>query len=214
MKHKLILITVLALGSMAHAQGFLSNLSLGAGVQGVVPSSTFTRSLAEANSPNVGTQAASNSAAGVGDVRYDFGRHSAFDISVSVYRSSQYYYPSTQFLNWVQSNNVEFIGSYIIRLPSKERLKPYALIGGGMVRFSPNNNFSTGIAPSSQTKPAFAYGFGTDIKMSDHLALRLQYRGLVMSEPSFGLAENDPNGFGTGLKMHVVEPSLAVIYHF
>jgi opacity protein-like surface antigen len=214
LKHKLILITVLALGSMAHAQGFLSNLSLGAGLQGVFPSSTFTRSLAEANSPNVGSQAASNSVGGVGDVRYDFGRHSAFDISVTFNRNTEYYYPSSQFLNFVQTNNIEVIGSYIIRLPAREHLKPYALIGGGEVRFSPNNNFSTGLAPSSQMKPAFAYGFGTDLKFNDHWAVRLQYRGLVRSEPNFGLAINDPNGFGTGLKTHVVEPSIAVIYHF
>jgi opacity protein-like surface antigen len=199
---------------MAHAQGFLSNLSLGAGGQGIFPASTFTRSLALANSPNVGTQAASNSIGGLGDVRYDFGRHSAFDLSFTFNRSTQYYYPSTQFLNFVQSNNLEIIGSYIIRLPAKEHLKPYFLIGGGAVHFSPNNNFSTGIAPSSQMKPAFAYGFGTDFPFSDRWAVRLQYRGLVMSEPNFGLATNDPNGFGTGLKMHVVEPSIAVIYHF
>jgi len=199
---------------MAHAQGFLSNLSLGAGGQGIFPASTFTRSLAIVNSPDVGTQAASNSIGGLGDVRYDFGRHSAIDLSVTVNRSTQYYLPTGLFTEYVQSNNVEIIGSYIVRLPAKEHLKPYFLVGGGAVRFSPNNDFSTGLAPSSQMKPAFAYGFGTDLPLSDHWAVRLQYRGLVMGEPNFGLAVNNSNGFGTGLKMHVVEPSIAVIYHF
>ena len=148
-------------------------------------------------------------------MRYDFGRHSAFDLSVTVNRNTEYLpifrrVPSPV----IQTNNIEVIGSYIIRLPSKEHLKPYALIGGGMVHFSPNNNFSSGLIPSSQMKPAFAYGFGTDLPFSDHWAVRLQYRGLVRGEPNFGLATNSEFGFGTGLKTNVAEPSIAVIYHF
>ncbi|MGC2209523.1 MAG: outer membrane beta-barrel protein [Candidatus Korobacteraceae bacterium] len=215
MKHKLIFITVLALGSMAHAQGFLSNLSLGAGGEGIFPGSSFTRSAAiNSFGTNNTTQSTSNSIGGLGDVRYDFGRHSAFDLSVTVNRSTEYSEYSGEYPEFIQSNNFELIGSYIIRLPAKEHLKPYFLVGGGMVHFSPNNNFSTGLTPSSQFKPAFAYGFGTDLPVSDHWAVRLQYRGLVRGEPNFGLAANNINGFGSGLKTNVAEPSIAFIYHF
>jgi opacity protein-like surface antigen len=218
LKFKLILITVLAFGSMAHAQGFLSNLSIGAGFQGVFPSTTFTKSVVENDSLGTnGTQATTNSVGYVGDARYDFGRHSALDLSVTFNRDSELFFNAGGggsfggFLTRVQTNNLEVIGSYIIRLPSNQHLKPYALIGGGLVHFSPNNNFTTEGIPSSEMKPAFAYGFGADLKVSDSWAVRLQYRGLIRGEPEFGLA-SEP--FGTGLKTNVSEPSIMVVYHF
>lgn len=215
MKRKLIFVTILALGSMAHAQGFLSNLSIGAGGEGIFPGSSFSRSAAiNSFGSNNTTESTSNSIGGLGDVRYDFGRHSAFDISVTVNRSTEYSEFAAESIVFVQTNNFEVIGSYIIRLPAKEHLKPYFLLGGGMVHFSPNNNLSTGLVPSSQFKPAFAYGFGTDLPFNDHWAVRLQYRGLVRGEPNLGLAVNNENGFGSGVKVNVAEPSIALIYHF
>jgi opacity protein-like surface antigen len=213
LKLKLILITVLAFGSMAHAQGILSNISIGAGFQGVFPSASFTKSVVENNTLGTnGTQATTNSAGYVGDARYDFGRHSALDLSVTFYRNSELFFNAdTTGFTRVQTNNLEFIGSYIIRFPSTLHLKPYALIGGGVVHFSPNNNFTTEGTPASQMKPAFAYGFGADLKVSDNWAVRLQYRGLVRGDPQFGLA-SEP--FGAGLKTHVAEPSIMVVYHF
>ncbi len=112
----------------------------------------------------------------VADARYDFGHHSALDFSVTVNRNTEYFLQSASdsfnsaFLTHVQTNNAEIIGSYIVRLPSNEHVKPYALLGGGVVRFSPNNNFTTGLSPSTDTKPAFAYGFGTDFKLSERWA--------------------------------------------
>jgi opacity protein-like surface antigen len=200
LKLKLILIALLAFGSMAHAQGFVSHLSVGAGFEGIFPASTFTKSTAETNTyPN--TQTTTDSVGALADVRYDFGRHS-------------FYYAYSQNVSRIQSNNGEMIGSYIIRLPSNEHLKPYFLLGGGLVRFSPNNNsYNTGI-PSTDTKIAFAYGFGSDFKISDHWGLRLQYRGLLRADPDFKLLGNVNNPFGTGVKAHVPEPSVQIVYHF
>jgi opacity protein-like surface antigen len=218
LKFKLILVTVLALGSMAHAQGFLSNFSVSAGFEGIFPAATFTKSSAEA-SLNANTQVTTYSVGAVGGVRYDFGRHSAFDFAYTYNRNSELFFPtsasgfSSGYLERVKSNDSEFIGTYVVRLPSNERLKPYALVGGGMVYFSPvSNGFNTGITPSTQTKPAFAYGFGNDFKLTDHFFIRLQYRGLVRGEPDFKLITAGP--FGTGLKTHVPEPSIQVVYHF
>jgi opacity protein-like surface antigen len=211
LKSKLILITVLALGCMAHAQGFASNLSVSVGLQGVFPGSTFTKSQAVVfGLPS--TQSTTNSVGALGSVRYDFGRHSAVDIAVTVNRNSELFFngETTSFTR-VQTNNAEIVGSYIFRLPSNAHVKPYFLLGGGVVRFSPNSAFTTAGIPQTDTKPVFAYGFGTDFKMSDHVYLRLQYRGLVRSEPDFKLA-SEP--FGTGLKTHVAEPSIQVVYHF
>jgi opacity protein-like surface antigen len=213
LKLKLIFITVLAFGSIAYAQGFKSNLSIGAGFEGIFPAATFTKSMAEtSNGFNAFTQSTTNAVGAIGDARYDFGRHSAIDLSVTVNRSSELTESAaSQLLTRVQSNNVEIIGTYLFRLPSNEHVKPYALFGGGVVRFSPNNNFTTGGTPQSDMKPAFAYGFGTDFPVKTHWAIRLQYRGLLRGDPNFKLS-SEP--FGTSLKTHVAEPSIQLVYHF
>ena len=215
MKFKLILITVLAFGSMAHAQGIVSNISIGAGFQGIFPAGTFTKNTLEANGA-ANTQSTTSSVGAVADARYDFGRHSAVGLAVTINRSSELFFQGNGFnsgtFTRVLSNNAEVIGSYIFRLPANDRVKPYAMFGGGMIRFSPvDGGFTTGGTPSSETKPAFAYGFGTDLKFTDHWGVRLQYRGLVRTAPDFKLA-SEP--FGTQLHTHVAEPSLQLVYHF
>jgi opacity protein-like surface antigen len=211
LKLKLILITVLALGSLAHAQGFLSNFSIGAGLQGIFPAATTTKGSANLSGfPN--TQSTTDSVGIVADARYDFGHHSALDFSVTVNRNTEVFFNGeTQNTDRVQTNNLEMIGSYIFRLPSNERVKPYALVGGGLVRFMPNNNYTTGLTPATDMKAAFAYGLGGDVKVNDRWAVRLQYRGLLRTDPDFKLTSAP---FGTGLRAHVPEPSIMVVYHF
>jgi opacity protein-like surface antigen len=137
-------------------------------------------------------------------------------LAVTLNRNSELFLQGNGFdsgtFTHVQTNNAEIIGTYIFRLPSNERVKPYALFGGGMVRFSPNNNSNTNPSPQTQMKPAFAYGFGTDFQMTEHWALRLQYRGLLRNDPDFKLLSSAP--FGTGLRSHVPEPSIQIVYHF
>jgi len=217
LKLKLILVTVLAFGSMACAQGFTSNLSIGLGFEGIFPASTFTKAITEANFYAGGTQTATNSVGAVADARYDFGRHSALGAAVTVNRNSEIFYNNLgQGVSRIKSNNFEMIGTYIFRLPSNEHVKPYAMFGGGMVRFSPVSNQVLNTAtPQADMKPAFAYGFGTDLKVSDHWSVRLQYRGLFRTEPDFKLTSSDASvNFGTGLRGHVAEPSIQAVYHF
>jgi opacity protein-like surface antigen len=214
LKLKFVLITVLAFGSMAHAQSILSNLSIGAGFEGIFPSATFDKApIATGSYPT--TQSSTNSVGAVADARYDFGKHSAVGLAVTVNRNSEIFFNQVQAVTRVQTNNAEVIGSYIFRLPSNERVKPYAMFGGGMVRFAPNQNFTTGGTPSTSMKPAFEYGFGTDLLMNAHWAIRLQYRGLLRADPDFKLSSTDETStFGTALRSHVAEPSIQLVYHF
>jgi opacity protein-like surface antigen len=216
LRRTLILVTILALGGLAQAQGFLSRLSLAAGGEGIVPAST---SIKDANGLNSTTQTTKKSLGAIVSARIGFGNHSAFDFSVTANRSSE---TSSKIVSgvpslpdYVKSNNLEFIGSYVFRLPSTDRFHPYFLVGGGMVRFSPiDNGFTTSVVPQTQTKGAFAYGFGADVDFNDSWSLRLQYRGLVRGDPDFGLQTSTIAPFGTGSKTHVVEPSIQVVYHF
>jgi opacity protein-like surface antigen len=218
LKLKLILVTVLAFAGMAHAQGIMSNISIGAGVEGIFPAGTFTKGITENNFASGGTQATTDSVGGTVDARYDFGRHSAFGVAATYNRNSELFFNNNgEVPNRVKTNDTELIGTYIFRLPSNEKVKPYAMFGGGMVIFSPvTGGFSTGSTPSTDTKPAFAYGFGTDLKVSEHFAIRLQYRGLIRTSPDFKLYSSNvaDNTFGTDLRTHVAEPSIQVVYHF
>jgi opacity protein-like surface antigen len=214
LKFKLILVTILAFGSMAHAQSILSNLSIGAGFEGIFPAATFNKvPITSGSFPT--TQSTTNSVGAVADVRYDFGKHSAVGIAATFNRNSEIFFSSFQAVTRVQSNNAEVIGSYIFRLPSNQKVKPYAMFGGGMVRFAPNNNFTTGGTPSTSMKPAFEYGFGTDLNINPRWAVRLQYRGLLRADPDFKLSSSDATStFGTALRSHVPEPSVQLVYHF
>jgi opacity protein-like surface antigen len=217
LKLKLILVSVLAFGSLAHAQGFMSNLSIGVGLEGIFPAATFTRAVTVANFTAGGTQSTTNSVGIVVDARYDFGHHSALGVAGTINRNSEVFYNNDgQGIARIKTNDGEIIGSYIFRLPVNERVKPYAMFGGGMVLFSPvSGQFQSTGTPQTEFKPAFSYGFGTDLKVSDHLAVRLQYRGLVRVEPDFKLTSSDPSvNFGTGLRTHVPEPSIQLVYHF
>jgi opacity protein-like surface antigen len=212
LKLKLTLIAILfAFASMAYAQGPLSNLSIGVGLQGVFPAATFDKTSSNEGSPYPTVQSSSKSVGYTVDGRYNFGRHSALDLSVTWNRNTEYYGNSEGNVYHVQTNNGEGIVSYIARLPSTERLKPFALVGGGLVRFSPNDDYSVNAgSPQTTTKAAFAYGFGSDVRISDSWGIRMQYRGLLRSAPDFKI----PSIFGTGLKSHVVEPSIQLLYHF
>jgi opacity protein-like surface antigen len=180
----LVTVTVLALGSLAQAKGFGSHVSLGAGIEGIFPGSTFTRTQAEnSNGLDSATQSTTNSVGVVGSFRFDFGGHSAFDFSVTGNRSSEVSElvsgGSALAPGRVQTNNLEFIGSYVFRLPSTKRFKPYFLVGGGMVNFRPLENGYVILGndvPQSQSKAAFAYGFGADFYFNDHWGMRLQFR--------------------------------------
>lgn len=215
MRRKLILITMLALASvLAHAQGFVSNLSVGFGVEGVFPASTINHSVSTYYATGERT---SLSVGYVGDARYEFGRHSAIEASYTFNRSTANYYNlNTGAATFVQSDNHEMLGNYVYRLPSTENFKPFFLVGGGLVRFQPDSmQYSTGDTPSAETKAAFSYGFGSDFRVSDHWGLRIQYRGLLRGEPTFKLTSTTGGtNFGTNLKSHVAEPSVQLVYHF
>ena len=60
-----------------------------------------------------------------------------------------------------------------------------------------------------QAKPALVYGGGADFGISDHLALRLEYRGLVYRRPDFGLPLLDSN-----TTTHTAQPSAGFVIRF
>ena len=101
-------------------------------------------------------------------------------------------------------------GTAIVKLPSLKMpavkiVSPFVLAGGGAMFFDPRG----GSVNKEQTRGAFVYGYGFDVPMAKHIALRAQYRGFVYKIPDFEM---------TSLKIdkytHSAVPSAGLVFTF
>jgi outer membrane immunogenic protein len=110
----------------------------------------------------------------------------------------------------VQANVHEITGSAVVKLPAFAKLQPFALAGGGGLVFDPTGNpGGTFAGATRETKGAFLYGGGADYRLTHHLALRAEYRGLVYKTPSFNLTSLNTDKF-----THVAQPSAGIVFRF
>ena len=121
----------------------------------------------------------------------------------------------------------EYSAAYVFSFHESKKFEPFAFAGAGALVFYPSysNNYINGVQTylpaSSQTKPAFLYGGGLDWKVfsilplvrrssvTNHLALRIQYRGVVYKAPDFKV-----QNLFTGARGHLAEPSLGFVVKF
>jgi len=111
----------------------------------------------------------------------------------------------------VQSNVHQTTGALLVTAPGRIiGFKPFALAGAGALTFDPTNKLGGFVLGADrQAKPAFVYGGGADFGINDHLALRLEYRGLVYQRPDFGLPLLDSNA-----TTHTAQPSAGFVIRF
>ncbi len=110
----------------------------------------------------------------------------------------------------VQANVHEVTGSAVVKLPRFANLQPFVLAGGGALIFDPTGNAGGTFSGATwQAKGAFLYGGGADYRLTNHLALRAEYRGLVYKAPSFNLASLNTDKF-----THVAQPSAGIVFRF
>ena len=167
-----------------------------------------------------------NSVAVLITARYRFSPRNSIEVNYSHTADSQVYFASP--LTYRIHNTIgEYSGAYVFSFLQSENIEPFLFAGAAAVIFYPNYNASsindvqTYLPSSQQTKPAFLYGAGFDYRifsslpvirrstLSKHLALRLQYRGLVYKAPDF----NVQNLF-TGASGHLAEPSAGLVVKF
>src|SRR5262245_48297525 len=111
------------------------------------------------------------------------------DLSYGYTRNTQQNFRPGAAFN-VQSNVHQATGAFVVTAPGRiVGFKPFALAGAGALTFSPTNNFG-GFVPGADrnARATFVYGGGADFGLSDHFAIRLEYRGLVYKRPDFGLS--------------------------
>ena len=109
----------------------------------------------------------------------------------------------------MESNIHQITGSAVVKLPSFNRLQPYALAGGGALIFDSTGNTGGNFAgATTETRGAFVYGAGADYAFR-HISLRTGYRGYVYKARDFNLA-----GLNTDSWTHPAQPSAGVVFRF
>jgi len=167
-----------------------------------------------------------NSGAVVITGRYRFSEHSSVEINYAHTANSQIYLASPLTYR-IQGTIAEYSGAYVFSFHQSAKIEPFVFAGAGALVFYPGYNFNTvnGVQTflpvSQQTKPAFLYGGGLDYKifsrvplvnrspLINHVALRLQYRGLVYKAPDFRV-----QNLFTGALGHMAEPSVGIVVKF
>jgi opacity protein-like surface antigen len=123
--------------------------------------------------------------------------------------TQQNFTPSGDF--GIRTNVHQATGALVVEIPvSVARMRPYVLAGAGALIFDPtgdNGGFVSGA--QRQARPAFVYGGGVDYRLVRHVALRLEYRGLVYDRPDFGIAALSSN-----VITHTAQPSAGLVFHF
>jgi outer membrane immunogenic protein len=145
-------------------------------------------------------QGATDSAGVLASYRYYFSRHHGIEANYSWTSSTQSY---TGF--GTDTNSHEISAAYVFRMPMK-RWSPFVLAGAGALIFDPQNFAGA----NTQTRPAFVYGAGADVNLTNHLFVRGEYRGFVYNSPTFDLAGLN----GLDRVTHRAEPSIGFGWRF
>jgi len=158
--------------------------------------------------------------------RYRFSERSSVEFNYGHTADSQIY--STPPLTYRIHNTIsEYSGAYVFSFLQSAKVEPFVFAGAAALTFYPGygsntvNDVLTNIPASQQTKPAFLYGGGLDYRifsrlplirrssLTNHLALRLQYRGLLYKAPDFKV-----QNLFTGARGHMAEPTIGVVVKF
>jgi len=211
----IVIAAFVLLASMAWAQDNTYEISLGG-------SAVFSKQ----STGNGTVLTPTNSGALLITGRYRFSEHSSVEINYSHTANSQIYF-SAPLTYRIQDTIAEYSGAYVFSFHQSAKTEPFVFAGAAALVFYPGYNFNTVngvqtyLPASQQTQPAFLYGGGLDYRifsslplirrssLTNHLALRLQYRGLVYKAPAF----NVQNLF-TGARGHMAEPSVGIVVKF
>ena len=151
-------------------------------------------------------QTNSDSAGVLATYRFFLSKHQGLEANYAYSRNTTTYsHPLSQ--SGVTANQHEWTGAYVLRFPTRW-INPYVEAGVGGLTFSPTHSTSPGA--SSDTRAAFVYGAGADFNVTSRFFIRAQYRGFVLSSPTFNLAANQGNDRVT----HLAEPSVGIGFRF
>lgn len=203
LKNGAILAVLFLAVSFAAAQEYPFDVSVGVGP-----------ALSRSTSDNQTTQTVTESYVALATFRVNLSRKSSAEFTYGRIRNTQEYF-STPNQYRIQDKLTEYSGAYIFRPFKWNKLRPFALAGGGVLRFYPDykgitiNQILTPLGAVNQTRPAFLFGGGVDYRVTKRWGVRLQYRGFLYQAPDFKV-----NNLFTGATGTLSEPSVGLVFRF
>lgn len=199
MLKKFLTLWIVLTASLCFAQES-SKADISINVNGLFPSHAENNGLA---------QSASASAGVLASFRYSPSRFATFEFNYGHARDTQYF-TNAGVQSSVHTGVHEVTGAYVLNLPWRTtRIRPFALVGAGIMQFNPINSGTSVPGAQSQTKPAVLWGAGVNYDLSRHFSFRLQYRGLFYVGPNFNLVS-----LKTDRWQPTSQPSFGIVYRF
>jgi outer membrane immunogenic protein len=149
---------------------------------------------------------------GLASYRYMLTPRSAVEVNYQYAQNSQKYY--TSFLSIrVHDRMQEISAAYVLNFNFK-RFNPFVEAGPAAFIFQPLDDASTTTTDASKTLGlGGVYGGGVAYEISPSFDIRLEYRGLLMKTPNFGLTGSSRD-FTVGRYYNVSDPVVGIAYHF
>ena len=157
---------------------------------------------------NAVQQTGTNGLGGLLSYRYMLTPRSGLELNYQYAQNAQKYYTSFNRVR-VHDRMQEFSGAYVLNTTFKN-WNPFLEGGPAAFIFSPLDDASTTqIDVKQQTILGAMYGGGVAYELSPSFDIRVEYRGLLMKTPNFGLEPQK-----TGRFYNVYNPVIGVAYHF
>jgi outer membrane immunogenic protein len=153
-------------------------------------------------------QSGTNGLGGLLSYRYMLTPRSALEVNYQYEQNAQKYY-TTQNRIRVHDRMEEFSGAYVYNLNFKN-YNPFVEAGpAGFIHTPLDDASTTAIDAKETTLIGGMYGAGLAYEVSPSFDIRVEYRGLLMKTPNFGLSY-----LKVGRFYNVNNPTIGIAYHF
>lgn len=187
------------------------------------PTGTASTQVTQSGSPSVGV---------FGTFHQSFTRWLGYNVNFGYTRFSENYSNGQSFVpnststflatssfvrGSVKTDMMDLTVAGVIEGPRTRRFSTFAQFGGGGLFFEP---VDSKIGATQQTRPAMVFGTGANFKLTDHLALRAEYRGLFYKSPDFNVTDITPGMTSTNqfpmtrLFTITSTPAVSLVYRF
>jgi opacity protein-like surface antigen len=186
---------------------FLSSMAMAQEIRRSEVSGQVTGFIVKDTDGNGISQNSTKTLGALASYRFFFNRYVGVDGSYGLARNTLHNFTPTGAFN-IQSDIHQVTGAVVVRYPNK--ISPYALAGAGALIFNPTDNPGGFVAGADrQTKPAFVYGGGTNIYITERFGIRAEYRGFVYKQADFGLDALNSDKYA-----HTAQPSVGFVIRF
>ena len=197
MKKRMLLTAVLLMSAAGFAQESRQDVSLSA--VGVFQPQEYGNAVHQNTTGTVGALVS---------YRFMLTPRSALEANYGFAQNSQNYV-SSPYTYRIHSRQQELSAAYVLNFNFRN-FNPFIEVGAAGVVFSDLKDYRTTILDSGGTKTLGGlYGAGIAYELSPSFDIRMQYRGLILKSPNFGVQTLKTNAY-----TNISEPTVGIAYHF